>query len=142
MKHLLATLLLVVASTANATNWQLVSDSDSNDIRLLVDVDTVLIDKYDKHNTGKKTDYRVSSTMTYISDNSEVNFLVIIDADDCLRKGAGALASRTAGETESKISFWSSQGQTMRDAQGQWMCGYLKGTLEVTQPKPKEKSYL
>ena len=136
MKRLIALLFLTVATNAHAVNWQLVTDS-SDGTRLVSDVDSVRIDKYTK--PDKTTGARIYSTMDFISNNEELVFSAVIDAQDCVDHGAGPIVNVYKDGT-SNTFFWSKDGGKMYDGQGQWLCGFLKATInqyqkEKTQPK-------
>ena len=132
MRKLLLALALV-STTAVAANWKLIIDG-SQGTRLLVDTDSVGIDKYQKENGPGA---RVYATMEMLNGNDEVVFRSIIDADDCLTQHGGTLVTIYPDKSTSSY-FWSMEGSKLYDAEGQWLCGYLIGTLEVLQ-KNKEK---
>ena len=109
----------------------------SNGTRLLVNTDTVRIDKYQKENGNGA---RVYAVMEMINDGKEMVFTSFIDSDDCLTQHGGTLLVLFSDKTTQPY-FWSMDGGKLYDAQGQWLCGYLIGTLEVYQKnKEKEKA--
>ena len=135
MKQLLVIVLLAVSTTVYATNWQMVTDS-TDATRLLVDVDTVKFEKYTR--ADKTVSARVYAIMEFLSD-SEILFTAVIDTEDCIVREAGPLVNIYADGTNSTF-FWAMRGTKMYDAQGQWLCGYVKGVLKQTQKqKPKSK---
>lgn len=137
MRSLFFAVLLLVSPVSFAENWQLVEDSVSGD-RVIVDVDSVTVDNYTK--IDKTTGVRILANMQIISSNPEKNsdvFVTIIDAEDCLQKNAGTIVN-VFSPTEKIVYFWSAQGTLMYDAQGQWLCSFLKIAISK-QPKQNEK---
>ena len=132
MRKLLLALVLI-STTAVAANWKMITDGASG-TRLLVDTDSVGIDKYQKENSNGA---RVYATMEMLNGDSEFVFRSIIDADDCLTQHGGTLVNVYPDKSTTSY-FWSMEGSKLYDAEGQWLCGYLIGTLEVLQ-KNKEK---
>lgn len=133
MKRLITLLALLFSTSAFATNWQMIVDS-SGGTRLLVEVDSVAIDSYTKADKSNGT--RVYATMEFLSEN-EIVFTAVIDAEDCLVREAGPLLN-VYTDKASNIFFWSMKGGKMYDAQGQWLCGYLQGTLENYKKQNKQ----
>ena len=134
MRKLLLVVTLLGSTVALAANWKLIIDG-SQGTRLLVDTDSVGIDKYQKENGSGA---RVYATMEMLNGNDEVVFRSIIDADDCLSKQEGGTLVNIYSDRTTASYFWSMNGSKLYDAEGQWLCGYLQGTIEVYQ-KNKEK---
>ena len=131
-------LLLVLAlfsTTAFADTWKMIVDS-TDGTRLLVDTDTVKMDKYQR-NDGTNGMY-VFAKMSMIINGNEGIFVAFIDSDECLSKQAGGKLVNVYPDKSTNTYFWSMDGARMYDAEGQWLCGYLIGTLEVYQ-KNKQK---
>lgn len=130
MFRIFALALLFVTTTVHAQDWSLVTDS-SDGTRLLVDVDTVQVDKYNK---GKSEGTRIHAVMSYLDNSQEYLFTAIIDAHECLEKKSGVLVNVNS-KGKSNTYFWSEKGNKMYDAQGQWLCGFLIGSIDAAQKK-------
>ena len=136
MRKFLAVLLLLVTTLAVAGNWKLITDGASG-TRLLVNTDSIRIDKYKKDNGTNGA--RVYAVMEMINNGEEVVFTSFIDSDDCLVQQGGALLV-VFPDKSTQTYFWSMDGSKIYDAEGQWLCGYLIGTLEVYQQNKEKES--
>ena len=134
MRKLLAVALLLASTVASAENWKLVTDG-AEGTRLLVDTDSVRIDKYQKE---KEVGARIYATMEMINNGEEAVFVAVIDADQCLGTQRGGLLLNVYDNKSISNFFWSMDGGKLYDAEGQWLCGYLQGSVE-TYLKNKQK---
>ena len=132
------TLLLLFTSSAMAADWQPIIDSEIG-TRLMVNVDSVRIDKYYR---GKdKNGARVYAVMSYTKNSDTKAFASIIDAQECLEKNSGTLVN--VYDDGSKGSFyWTMDGPLMYDAQGQWLCGFLNNVVQNLQDEYQQKKKL
>ena len=134
-KLLILVATMLVTTAAQAETWKMIVDSDTGS-RLVIDVDSIVIDGYTKPNGQDGT--RIHATMATITDEGDIPFRSVIDADECLTQQGGRLVNVYADNSTNSY-FWSMSGQKMYDAQGQWLCAYLETTLEIYQKK-QEKS--
>lgn len=135
-KFLLVT-AMTLSLTAHAENWQAVQDGVGSD-RLIVDVDSVAVDTYDKADNTKGT--RIYATMQIVGGTETTPaFWTIIDVVECLAKGNGLLLTKTSDGTNHTY-FWDTKGPRIYDAAGQWLCGYAQGLKELAaKNKSKDK---
>lgn len=127
--RLLTTLLFAVtlSISAYAEDWRLVSNTDQGD-RLIADIDSVEFKPYtiQTPNDGM----RVAAIMMYTGKEFLPPFMVSLDSKQCIEDQGGVLINNF-GEGEPKVYQWTSTGKRMYDAQGQWLCGYLKAKLRL-----------
>lgn len=133
MRKFLAALALIPTVSYGA-NWKLIVDSTSGS-RLLVDADSVRIEKY-KKSDGPST--QIYATMDMMDQTGETVFVSVIDAKECLNQNGGVLVL-FYNDKSTATYFWSGDGNKMYDAQGQWLCGYLKGYLESNAKNKKQR---
>ncbi len=130
---------LLVALPAHAADWRVIAaaESQGKPIELVINTETIVIDKYDRNGTGTASNYRISATMAYVDNGEKMAFLSVIDADECVKQNQGMLINAGPDiNAEPLVIQWSSTGNTLQDAQGQWMCGFLKSRLNQA-PKSK-----
>ena len=137
IKTAIAAVLACGMSVANATDWQLVTDSASGD-RLIADADSVKIEKYAKND--KTESYRAIAKMSMIRKSNETVVLVIIDALECTEKGSGVMVTKVVGTNETLTHFWSVDGPKMYDAQGVWLCSKVMDIVNKNQSTPKKNT--
>lgn len=131
MKKLLTALLLACSLTAQAENWQMLTETKAG-TRLLVDYDSIDIEEY-------KVDARTKSFMTRATmmlADSDKTFAVAIDAKECLAKNSGFIAFYYSGQT--KTQFWTSEGDRLYDAQGIFLCHVTKKLIEKIKQQPNK----
>jgi hypothetical protein len=134
-------LLLSTATAAAAENWQLVQDSE-NGSRLIADFDSVDVTNYIKNEKTKEVGIRAHGVMEVLTPDGPTGaFTAIIDVDDCLKRQAGPIVNLFA-DGKTNTYFWSSRGDRLYDAQGQWLCAIVtiaNATVEAKKSKEKPK---
>ena len=120
-KLLIAVGILAITTTANAENWQLLTDAE-NGTRLVVDTDSIMLTPYNDVK-GEKS-IAVSAKMAYIDSQESLQFISGIDGNECVYKGAGTIVNIFPDKTKNGY-FWSLKGSKLFDAQGSWLCEYL-----------------
>jgi hypothetical protein len=133
MYKVLLVVSLLLSTNVNAGTWKLLNENDEGG-RLLVDVDSAVIDTYDKDGKGDGT--RVRAHMRYIEKDGELFFVGVIDGAECITQQGGALVNLFEDNT-SKTYFWSDLGNRLYDSEGRWLCGYLIDVLETMAEKPQ-----
>jgi hypothetical protein len=133
MYKVLLVVSLLLSTNANADTWKLLDDNNKGG-RLLVDVDSAVIDTYDK--VGKNDGTRVHAQMRYVEKDEELSFLGVIDGAECISQQGGTLINLFENDT-TKTYFWSDLGNRLYDSEGRWLCGYLIDVLETMAEKPQ-----
>lgn len=133
-KLFVATILAIASVSVNAQSWKMITDS-TNGLRLVVDTDSIVIDKYMLGNAER---YRIHGTMQYLGGNPLPPFKAIIDTNDCLVRGGGPLVNLYENGEQSNY-VWDTNGTKMFDAQGQFLCGWLQGVIEVERRKNEQQ---
>lgn len=105
-----------------------------NGEKLIASVESIDVEKYT--NSEGKEGYLASAIMRYVGKDYIAPFLAAIDVEECLTKNSGVLIVALPDNTTKKY-FWS-DGKMMYDAQGQFLCGYVKEKYQQRKPaKPK-----
>jgi len=125
--------LLLLATNATAATWKLI-DEGSEGGRLLVDVDSAVIDTYDKAGKGDGT--RVHAQLRYVDKDGVIPFIGVIDGAECITQQGGELINLFENDT-TKTYFWSDLGTRLYDSEGRWLCGHLVDVLETMAKKPQ-----
>lgn len=135
LRNLLVVLGVVATTTANAENWQLLTDA-TNGVRMVVDVNSSKLTPYVKPDGAKSI--AVSARMAYIDQTESLQFVAGIDGDECVYNGAGTIINIFPDQTKNNY-FWSAQGTKLYDAQGSWLCNYLISFVEKQSNNPEVK---
>jgi hypothetical protein len=135
MKYIMAVLALAVSVNANAANWTVITDGQNSE-RLLIDLDSIVMDSYESGN-GPST--RIYGTMQYLlPDRATEPFQAVIDVKECLTKQSGLLLHKY-NDGDSNVKFWTSTGPRLYDSEGSYLCGYAIGTLKAKKEKQAQK---
>jgi hypothetical protein len=133
MYKVLLVVSLLLSTNVNAGTWKLLNENDEGG-RLLVDVDSAVIDTYDKDGKGDGT--RVHAQLRYVDKDGVVSFVGVIDGAECITQQGGELINLFENDT-TKTYFWSDLGNRLYDSEGRWLCGYLIDVLETMAKKPQ-----
>lgn len=132
MKKLLIALSLVTAFAAQAANWVRVTDSDSEDVRLFVDIDTFQAGQFDD-----KTPF-IGAVYQYVKDGEPQGPIAYLMHPGSCKAKSGKLIARVFkdGKWETAAThIWSADGVRFYDFVGYSLCAILEAKMEQGEKK-------
>lgn len=124
----------LVATPAHADSWIELAESVKQ-VKLVAKIESIEISKYDKDDNS--TGMRVSAIMKYVGKDPIPPFISIIDVEECVLNSGGVIVV-VFPDSSTQAYSWS-DGNTMIDAQGQFLCGYVKEKYRQRKAVPDGK---